>query len=90
MIFKTINHTDENKPMSQAIKDAFTVHIINHSYPTRLSNTNYLYTEANQGFFKSDVFSNILVWNNIPASIRSCNSLHKFSFLYKNFLYDLW
>ena len=90
MIFKTINHTDENKPMSQAIKDAFTVHTTNHSYPTRLSNTNYLYTESNQGFFKSYVFSNILVWNNIPASIRSCNSLHKFSFLYKNFLYDSW
>jgi hypothetical protein len=76
--------------MSTAIKDIFKSLQSNHSCNTRLSSTNYLYSSANQVFFKSYVYNCCLVWNQIPMSIRSAKSLKLFSDQYKNHLSNSW
>jgi hypothetical protein len=89
MIYKCLNC---NCLMSTTIRDIFTAEVsqARHAYPTRLSNTNYLYCRTNSAFFKSYIYNCCSDWNQIPADIRNAPSLNIFTKLYKRYLSDSW
>ena len=87
VIYKCFNY---DGLMSTAIKDIFKYLRSYHSCNTRLSSTNYIYSSANQVFFRSYVYYSCLEWNQIPITIRNAQSLKSFCNLYKNHLSNSW
>ena len=61
-----------------------------HSYPTRISETNYLYKKSGSAFYKSYVNDACSDWNQIPVKIRNAGSLSSFMKQYKSYLFDTW
>ena len=74
--------------MSRVSRALFEPHLHAHEYNTRLSETNYLYAEANRAFFRSCAYDACRIWNDIPVEIRNSNTLHIFTTAYKNYRLD--
>ena len=87
IIHKSINN---NAIMSTVISSMFKLNSVSHSYPTRLSKTNFLYKKSGNAFFKSYVNAACTDWNIIPLAIRNEKSLTIFMTLYKDYLFESW
>ena len=87
LIYKCLH---SNIAMPTVISEMFNLNHANHSYPTRLSQTNYLYKQSGSAFFKSYVNDAGTNWNLIPLTIRNAGSLSSFLKLYKSYLLDTW
>ena len=87
LIYKCLNSKTD---VSTVINDMFNLNHACHSYPTRLSETNYLYKKSGPAFYKSYVNDACSDWNNIPITIRHAGSLSCFLKLYKSYLFNTW
>jgi hypothetical protein len=88
MIYKIIK--GEKCLLSSVMCDIFKFNQGNHSYSTRLVDTNFLYTPANPGFYNSLAYTCCLQWNQIPIIIRNAHCLNTFKVLYKEHLLSTW
>ena len=84
------NSLINNATMSVVTSNMFKLNNASHSYPTRLSKTNYLYKKSGPAFYKSYVNAACTEWNLIPPIIRNANSLSIFMTQYKKYLFDTW
>ena len=87
IIYKSINN---NPIMSAVTSNMFQLNHASHSYPTRLSKTNYLYKKSGPAFYKSYVNAACTDWNLIPIDIRNAKYLSIFIGQYKKYLFDTW
>jgi len=85
LIYKCIN---SNSTMPAVTSAMFNLSHACHSYPTRLSETNYLYKKSGTAFYKSYVNDACSDWNLIPITIRNAGSLSSFLKQYKKYLFD--
>ena len=79
------NHKDANPAY-----DCFKATAPKHSYSTRLSNTNYLYKQANGGFFGSYLNKCCSLWNALPIHIRDSTSTYLFNMNLKKYYFLNW
>jgi len=87
LIYKCIN---SNFVVPTVISSMFNLNHASHSYPTRISETNYLYKKSSHAFYKSYVNDACSDWNQIPITIRNAGSLSSFLKQYKSHLLNSW
>ena len=87
MIYKCLKSNIEMPAVTNAI---FNLNHASHNYPTRLSQTNYLYKQSGPAFLKSYVNEACTDWNNIPLAIRNAPTLPSFMKQYKSYLLTNW
>ena len=87
MIYKCLN---SNIAVPTVIGAMFDLNHACHSYPTRISETKYLYKKSGSAFNKSYVNDACSDWNLIPIKIRNAGSLPSFMKQYKSYLFDTW
>ena len=84
------NSLNNDTIISAVTRNMFRLNSASHSYPTRLSKTNYLYKKSGPGFYKSYVNAACTDWNYIHSAIRNEKSLSIFTIQYKKYLFDTW